>query len=121
MSFLLLGRSAARRIHSAPSRCPRPSLLTVRAATSAANPPSSRRSFGILGTISLVSAVSLGAYTFGAIYPPPPLSLLYPRPAPPPPADVTSPESLAYTAALEAELQALPVLREMRTCADADE
>ncbi|KAJ6566946.1 HotDog domain-containing protein [Mycena capillaripes] len=124
MSLLLLGRPAAGRIYSVSSLCTRSSLLIARAATSAANPPSSRRNFGVLGTIgtiSLVSAVSLSAYILGAVYPPPPISLLYPRPAPPPPSDVNSAESLAYIAALEAELQALPALRTLREGADADE
>ncbi|KAJ7684197.1 HotDog domain-containing protein [Mycena polygramma] len=122
MSLLLIGRPAAGRIHSAASSsCLRSPLLIARAASSAANPPpTSRRSLSTIGTISLVSAVSLGAYTLGAIYPPPPISLLWPRPAPPPPTDATTVESLAYTAALEAELQALPALRALREQPDAD-
>ncbi|KAF8209508.1 HotDog domain-containing protein [Mycena galopus ATCC 62051] len=118
MSVLLLGRHAARRVQSIHSPS---SFLVVRTSTSTADHPSSRRTLSTFATISLVSAVSLGAYTVGAIYPPPPISLLYPRSAPPPPADATSPESLAYTAALEAELQALPALRALRERADADE
>ncbi|KAJ7878491.1 HotDog domain-containing protein, partial [Mycena olivaceomarginata] len=87
--------------------------------TSTANPPPARRALGTFATISLLSAFSLGAYTLGAIYPPPPLSLLYPRPAPPPPADPISPASLEYTAALEATLQSLPALTALRTAPDA--
>ncbi|KAF7353969.1 4HBT domain-containing protein [Mycena venus] len=123
MSVLLLGRRATRQIQRVSTTLSPSSLLVARTATSTAHPSSGspRRAFSTFATISLVSAVSLGAYTLGAIYPPPPLSLLYPRPAPPPPSDATSPESLAYTAALEVELQALPALRALREEADADE
>ncbi|KAK7036108.1 4HBT domain-containing protein [Favolaschia claudopus] len=95
--------------------------LHIRLASSTTTPSPTRRTFGTIATISLVSAVSLGAYTLGSIYPPSTLSLLYPRPAPPPPPDANSPESLAITAALEAELQALPALRALRSQPDANE
>ncbi|KAH7880034.1 HotDog domain-containing protein, partial [Lentinula edodes] len=61
---------------------------------------------------------SLTAYTVGSIYPPPPLSLLFPSPAPAPP-DPTSFESLEYTASLEKELLSLPLLQSLRTAPDA--
>ncbi|KAJ7106790.1 hypothetical protein C8R43DRAFT_1140438 [Mycena crocata] len=61
------------------------------------------------------------AYALGSLYPPTPISLLYPRPAPPPPADPTSPESPAYSSGLEQKLQALPALQTQCTRADADE
>ncbi|KAJ6518554.1 mitochondrial protein [Mycena vulgaris] len=99
----------------------KPSLLSATPPT-LATPASPRlRKLGTFATASLVTAVSLGAYALGTVYPPPLVSLLYPRPAPPPPADPNSAESLAYSAALEAELQALPVLAVLRTRPDADE
>ncbi|KAJ7352079.1 HotDog domain-containing protein [Mycena albidolilacea] len=93
---------------------------TLRNASTSSTPPASRR-LGAFATLSLVTAVSLSCYTLGAFYPPAPISLLYPRPAPPPPADPNSAESLAYTEALETKLQTLPLLRELRARADADE
>lgn len=52
-------------------------------------------------------------YLLGSIYPPSTLSLLFPRPAPPP-LRVDSEEGRAYTAKLEQELQNLPIVKEMR-------
>ncbi|TFK33789.1 HotDog domain-containing protein [Crucibulum laeve] len=69
-------------------------------------------------TLAVSSAIALGAYTFGSIYPPTPLSILFPRPAPAPP-NPDSPEAQAYTERLEAELQTLPALQEHRLRADA--
>jgi len=46
---------------------------------------------------------------------------LYPRAAPGPPADPTSPESLAYVESLEAKLQSLPLLKSLREQPDADD
>ncbi|KAF8185255.1 HotDog domain-containing protein [Mycena galopus ATCC 62051] len=121
--LLLLGQRATRQIQRVSTSLSPSALFIARTATSTANSSSesSRRTFSTFETISLVSAVSVGAYTLGTIYPPPPFSLLYPRSAPPPPSDATSPDSLAYTAALEAELQALPALLALRKAADADE
>ncbi|KAJ7334874.1 HotDog domain-containing protein [Mycena albidolilacea] len=119
MSVLLLGRRATRPIQSIPSLRFPSSLTALRNTASTANPPPARRALGTFATVSLLSAFSLGAYTLGAIYPPPPLSLLYPRPAPPAPADPTSPASLEHTAALEATLQSLPALTALRTAPDA--
>ncbi|KAJ7736019.1 HotDog domain-containing protein [Mycena maculata] len=116
---LLRGRAAFGRRHSAPflQSCTASLVRTV------ASTPSlpQRRNLSAITTVSLVTVVSIGAYTLGALYPPTPISLLYPRPAPAPPSDPTSPESLAYTAALEAELQALPALKAHRSAKDADE
>jgi len=70
---------------------------------------------------SAAAVLSIGAYTFGAICPPPPLSILFPRPAPGPPADPTSPDSIAIMDALEEKLQNLPQLRRIRESPDADE
>ncbi|KAJ6577611.1 HotDog domain-containing protein [Mycena capillaripes] len=96
------------------------SSLNIRAASTSSNPPTSRK-LGTFAKVSLLTAVSLASYAIGAVHPPAPITLLYPRPAPPPPPDPTSAESLAYTEALEAELQALPALRALRERADADE
>ncbi|KAF7310242.1 4HBT domain-containing protein [Mycena indigotica] len=53
-------------------------------------------------------------------FPPPLYPLSSPRPAPPPP-DPASPASIAYTAALEDELQSLPFLTAHRAREDAAE
>ncbi|KAF7317563.1 4HBT domain-containing protein [Mycena kentingensis (nom. inval.)] len=96
-----------------PTRLPAPSPLFYSTST--------RRSLGTLSTLSIAATTGIACYALGALYPPTPITLLYPRPAPAPPADATSPSSLAYTAALEAELQALPQLAAHRTRADAAE
>ncbi|KAJ7288631.1 HotDog domain-containing protein [Mycena rebaudengoi] len=93
----------------------------IRTAAAESSLRKSSRNFNSLMTVSVVTAVSLAAYALGSIYPPRPISLLYPRPALPPPSDPTSPESLAYIERLEAELQALPALKALRRRADADE
>jgi len=79
--------------------------------------PKARRPFA---TLSAVAAVSVAAYTLGSIYPPSALTILFPRTAPPPP-DPTSPESIAYTQALEAKLQTLPLLQSLRRQPDTDD
>ncbi|KAJ7641831.1 HotDog domain-containing protein [Roridomyces roridus] len=89
--------------------------------TSTTPPPRRSFSLGPIATASLVAAVSLGAYTVGSIYPPSALTLLYPRPAPALPANLTSPEALAHVAALEAQLQSLPLLTTHRARADTAE
>jgi len=71
--------------------------------------------------LSAVALSSLVAGTLGAIYPPTPFSILFPRAAPGPPADADSPESLEYTASLEQKLQTLPALNALRNRKDADE
>ncbi|KAJ6500928.1 HotDog domain-containing protein [Mycena sanguinolenta] len=113
MSVFLIGRQAVRRV------TPSSSILLRPLATSTSNSPSRRR-LGTLTTISIVSAVSLGAYTLGALRPPSSLTLLYPRAAPPPLAP-SAPEAAAYVAGLEAQLQSLPWLRELRAREDAAE
>ena len=87
---------------------------------STAHPPYPARP-GILRTFLLVGTVSLGAYTAGAIFPHPYFTFIAPRPAPGPPSDPNSPDSLAYTADLERTLQSLPVLQSLRTAPDADD
>ncbi|KAJ7061648.1 mitochondrial protein, partial [Mycena amicta] len=110
------------------SRCTLPAVARLSTLSMASRPSYStssttptRRGFSGLAMTSLAAGISLTAYTLGAVYPPSPLSLLNPRPAPPPPTDPTSTESLAYTAALETELQALPLLAAHRARPDASE
>lgn len=87
-------------------------------------PPPGRPSGQSWRSLKLVSgavALSTVAATLGAIYPPPPVSILYPRAAPAPPTDPSSPESIQYTEDLEAKLQALPYLNKLRNSPDAEE
>ncbi|KAF9060703.1 HotDog domain-containing protein [Rhodocollybia butyracea] len=78
------------------------------------------RRLGFL-SITLTAFVSLTAYAVGSIYPASPLAFLYPAPAPGPPADPHSPESLEYTAAIEKQLLSLPLLESLRAASDANE
>jgi hypothetical protein len=89
--------------------------------SSSAHPSTSNNTNKIFKTFSLAAALSITTYSIGAVYPPEHISLLFPRPAPGPPADPTSPESQALTAALEDTLQNLPILAALRSRADADE
>ena len=89
--------------------------------SSSVHPSTSNNTNKILKTISLAAALSITTYSIGAVYPPEHISLLVPRPAPGPPADHTSPESRALTAALEDTLQNLPILASLRSRSDADE
>ncbi|KAF9042281.1 HotDog domain-containing protein [Panaeolus papilionaceus] len=86
-------------------------------------PPSGQiqRHWRPLATFSAVAVASVVAGTLGAIYPPPPISILFPRAAPGPPADANSPESLAYSAQLEEKLQQLELLNELRGREDAND
>ena len=68
-----------------------------------------------------MTVASVVAGTLGAIYPPPPISILFPRVAPGPPAEPGVPESRAYSEQLEEKLQTLPLLNELRSRADARE
>lgn len=91
---------------------------------SSQNPTPPRGTHRLLSTVSLVAAsatIALTAYTLGVLYPPSVLTILFPRPAPAPPTDVTSPESIAYTKSIEDELQSLPILKALRARADASE
>lgn len=96
-------------------RLPRP---TTRFFSTA--PPRSSRP-GFLRTFLLVGTVSLSAYTAGALFPHPYLAFIAPRPAPGPPSDPESPESLAYTADLERTLQSLTLLESLRAAPDTDD
>jgi hypothetical protein len=66
-------------------------------------------------------SISLASYTLGSLYPPPQLTLLFPRPAPGPPSSPDSPSSVAYITALEQTLQTLPLLQSLRSKPDAEE
>ncbi|KAJ7124703.1 HotDog domain-containing protein [Mycena filopes] len=118
MSTTLFRRAAGRILTR--EKCRSGHQFNLRTISTSPTAPPSRR-LGALAAISLFSGISLGSYAVGALYPPTPISLLYPRPAPPPPADINSAESLAYSAALESELQALPALQALRASADAAE
>jgi hypothetical protein len=62
---------------------------------------------------ALTTTLGSTAYTIGSFYPPPLLTYIAPRAAPPPP-DPDLPESRAYVAALEDQLQKLPLLLKHR-------
>jgi len=83
--------------------------------------PSHPRRWSPFITFSAVALSSVVAGTLGAIYPPTPLSILFPRVSPGPPRDPDSPESLEYTASLEQKLQSLAALNALRKREDADE
>ncbi|KAH7906294.1 HotDog domain-containing protein [Hygrophoropsis aurantiaca] len=83
-------------------------------------PPSVPRSRKYLKTFSLAASVAISAYSFGALFPHPYLTFISPRPAPGPP-DPSTPESIAYTEALEHKLQSLPLLTSHRNQPDANE
>ncbi|KAH6903388.1 mitochondrial protein [Coprinopsis sp. MPI-PUGE-AT-0042] len=79
------------------------------------------RSWGSLKLVSGAVVLSTVAATLGAIYPPPPISILFPRAAPGPPSDPLSPDSITYTEGLERKLQELPYLKKLRNAPDAKE
>lgn len=80
-------------------------------------PPITRSPYRYLRYLALGGSLALTAYTAGAIYPHPYITFIAPRPAPPPP-DPDSPESIAYTTALEQSLQTLPLLTSLRAQPD---
>ncbi|KAF9239848.1 HotDog domain-containing protein [Melanogaster broomeanus] len=93
--------------------------IPTRPFSSGPSPTSRTRTF--LYTFTLLTTVSLGAYTAGAVYPHPYFTFFAPRPAPAPPADPESPASLAFVASLEEALQSLPFLQSLRSQPDADD
>ena len=95
-------------------------LRPVRSFSTSSHPALPRR-WSPFVTLSAVAFSSLVAGTLGAIYPPTPLSILFPRISPGPPRDPDSPDSLEYTARLEQKLQTLPALNALRSNKDADE
>ena len=84
-------------------------------------PPTTRSPYRHLRTLVLSGSLAFTAYTLGAIYPHPYITFIAPRPAPAPPRDPDSPESVAYTVALEQSLQTLPLLTSLRNQSDAHE
>jgi len=68
---------------------------------------------------TLAATLGSTAYTVGAFYPPTFLTYIAPRAAPPPP-NPDLPESRAYVAALEEELQRLPILLKHRADEDPE-
>lgn len=85
------------------------------ASTAVPRPSSFRR----IAVWTAATTLSIGAYTLGSIYPPATLSMLFPRPAPGPPTNPDSPESIAYLEDLESQLQNLPLLQSLRQAQDA--
>ncbi|KAI9507693.1 mitochondrial protein [Russula earlei] len=73
-----------------------------------------------LRNFTLAATLGSTAYTFGAFYPPTLLTYIAPRVAPPPP-DPDLPETQAYVAGLEEQLQKLPILLNHRERGDAEE
>lgn len=73
----------------------------------------------MLRNLTLAATLGSTAYTVGAFYPPTLLTYIAPRPAPPPP-DPNLPETQAYVAALEEQLQKLPLLLNHRANEDPE-
>lgn len=114
MSTLLLGQLPAHRVVLRATRLNRVRLSS----TTPPAPWSFRRP---LVTVAAAVGIAVTAGTLGAMFPPPPIAILFPRAAPGPPADPLSPESIAFTEELEAKLQTLPLLEKLRSMPDADE
>ncbi|KAG2142468.1 HotDog domain-containing protein [Suillus clintonianus] len=83
-------------------------------------PPVARSPYRHLRTLALGGSVAITGYTLGSVYPHPYITFISPRPAPAPP-DPETPQSIAYTAALEQSLQTLPLLTSLRAQPDAHE
>lgn len=96
-------------------------LRSARLFTTVHPPPPPQSRAGIFRTFLLFGTVSVGTYTAGALFPHPYFTFIAPRPAPGPPADPNSPDSIAYTADLERTLQSLPLLQSLRAAPDADD
>ena len=79
----------------------------------------SSRNLRPLPAISLALLLSGTGYALGSISPPSAISLLFPRPAPPP-LDPNSDEATQYLESLENQLQSLPLLRSLRNRPDKD-
>ncbi|KAF9445887.1 Thioesterase/thiol ester dehydrase-isomerase [Macrolepiota fuliginosa MF-IS2] len=112
MSSSLFCRLASRTRNSVPFK------NTTRFSSTTSGTGLRPRTLRPLATLSAAAALSIGAYTLGAIYPPATISILFPQPAPGPP-DPSSAESIAYSEALEAKLQNLPEVQRLREAPDA--
>lgn len=77
------------------------------------------RGLRTLRFFALATGLGSTAYTAGAFYPPTLLTYIAPRAAPAPP-DPDLPESQAYIAALEEQLQNLPILLKHRATEDPE-
>ncbi|THU93997.1 Thioesterase/thiol ester dehydrase-isomerase [Dendrothele bispora CBS 962.96] len=113
-------RLALRSSHRVSIRVNLITLPNVRYFASQSTTPQTPRRRGLLA-LTLSAFASLTAYTAGSIYPPPSLSLLFPKPAPAPPTDPASQEYLTATARIEKELHSLPLLQSLRSASDANE
>lgn len=91
--------------------------LFVSSASSTYRSPS--RALRTLRNFTLAATLGSTAYTVGAFYPPTLVTYIAPRSAPPPP-DPDLPETKAYVAALEEQLQKLPVLLQHRANEDPE-
>ncbi|PFH45670.1 hypothetical protein AMATHDRAFT_8827 [Amanita thiersii Skay4041] len=110
--------------HAAQKCIPRghlPTRSTLISRASYSTIPKATAKSPFLNRFLLFSLSGLTFYTVGSLYPPPLSTFLFPRPAPAPPSDPTSPTSLALTASIEEKLHSLPVLQSLRSQQDADE
>ena len=123
MSTILLRRILTTNIHSRsyPTYKFTGRLRLSTGTTTTPPPKNTPRVRTLTTTVSLATFLSLTTYTLGVIFPPPTLSILFPRPAPAPPLDPKSPESVAYTESLESTLQSLPLIKFLRAQVDANE
>ncbi|KAJ8503377.1 hypothetical protein ONZ45_g10913 [Pleurotus djamor] len=115
MSTSTRSLSLRRALHTLPPKRPSQRIPSQRWYSSTSPPPTASRGLSTKATIALASVVALGSYTLGAIFPPSPFTLLFPRVAPPPPRDPDSEESKTYTSNLENSLQNLETVREHRS------
>jgi hypothetical protein len=95
-------------------------VRNVSQSPSQASPGSAKPSGRRFGGYVAGAALALTGYALGSFYPPDLVTLLFPRPAPPP-LDPASEEAMAYTIALEKEMLSLPTLKEHRNRPDAED
>ncbi|KAL0572086.1 hypothetical protein V5O48_009880 [Marasmius crinis-equi] len=89
-------------------------------ATSSSSPPP-KNGAGRSAFLAVTFITALSAYALGSLFPPTPVSVLFPRPAPAPPSDPDSEESKNYVDELEKEMLSLPFLEELRKAPDAQD
>ncbi|KAL0065514.1 hypothetical protein AAF712_007424 [Marasmius tenuissimus] len=103
----------------------RPTLNAAKApppsSGSNSNAPPPRNGLGRSTFLAVTFLTALSAYTLGSLFPPSPISLLFPHPAPAPASDPNSDESKAYLEDLEKRMLSLPFLEELRKASDANE
>lgn len=102
--------------HHVPHSHPHPQATSH--STSGTHPRLGKRSRAVTAAVAATATIS--AYTLGSFYPPDVVTLLAPRPAPPPP-DPSLPSSQKYVADLDRTLNSLPILVKMRSASDEDE